>query len=670
MDRQDHGAARAEPGYVQKVRAFLNEGLPQSRELRQQYQEQLAESLTRINRVGVWLATLLMAYLAFFADPFNFPEYASGMFLGRMYAVVPGLLIGTLSLIPALRRHGIVISLFVFMAGAMMMAHLTAVMDNHYSDVVAWTFVNIIFCGIYPLPLLYSFAVLVISTVYYIAVYFAAGYEADLDFRMVLVNVLSAGLITLFFKIGMERVRRREFVFRVSLEKANKEIASLNDKLQDENLRLSHELEVARHIQSIVLPQQRDYEAFRDLEISCQMLPAAEVGGDYFDTIHFGPDGFVAIGDVTDHGLHSGLIMMMVHTALRALSNVERDDIQRVFRVINKLLYDFRVKTQDHRIMSLLILKYLGDGNFLMTGQHESLLILRRDGSVQDIESLEYGMYAGLDANVSPYLRLLSFRLEVEDTLILYTDGVTEAVDAREVEFGRRGIIEAALAVRTSSADTIRAAIVEACRRHIGDGRRLDDISILVIKRQQDQGWDGRLRGTVHIGDKIDFDEAVESTFTMRFLPLDMFDNWQRGSMLSDFAAQYFAHNFPSETGTGLISTVVNELVENAVKFSANNSLPVDLTLRKARGRLLVRAANSLPRHRCEPFIEVCRQLFARDLGELYVERVGESAQQRDASGLGLLLVKKDYSRGLSFEFRFDEDETVHVAVTAELDFQ
>jgi serine phosphatase RsbU (regulator of sigma subunit) len=670
MDRQNPGAARAASGYVHKIAAYFADGLPQSAELRQNYLSEQNESLTRINRVGVVLSTLLVAYLAFFSDPVAFPEYASQMFFGRMYVIVIGLITGPMSFVPAFRRHGVIISFFVFLAPALMLAHLTAVMDNHQSDVVAWTFVNIIFCGVYPIPLGYSLAVVLLSVPYYVVLYGISGFPLDLEFRMVLVNVLCASFVTLFFKFGMERVRRREFIFRIGLERANTEIAELNDKLKDENLRLSHELEVAHHIQSIVLPQEGDYRAFRDLEIACQMLPAAEVGGDYYDTIHFGPDGIIAIGDVTDHGLHSGLIMMMVHTALRALSMVERNDIQRVFRVINKLLYDFRLKTQDHRIMSLMILKYLGGGEFVMTGQHESLLILRKDGTVEDIESLEYGMYAGLDANVSSYLRLFPFRLDIGDALILYTDGVTEAVDEHETPFGRQGIIDAALTMRAAAADAIRGAIVDACQKHLGSGRRLDDISVMVIRRQEDKGWDGTLQGTVHVGDKIDFEQEAESAFTLRFLPLDMFDSWQRGSVLSNFTAQYFGHNFPRPDESGLISTVVNELVENAVKFSANNSLPVDLTMRKAPGRLLVRATNSVPHHRCGGFMEVCRQLFDRDLDDLYVERVAEDSINQDASGLGLLLVKKDYCSRLSFDFRFDEDDTVQVSVTAELDFK
>ena len=641
----------------------------QTPEQREQYRGQQADSLTRINRIATIAGALLMAYLAFFSDPVSYPQYAGVMFLGRMFAICAGSVVWILSFIPAARRFGVQLSFVVFLGAALMMAHLTGVMNTDNSDVTAWMLVSIIFCGIYPLPFLYSLVVMLASFAWYILIFFHSGFIPDHAFRQALINVGSAGFMSLAFKIGLERIRKREFLFRVGLEKASEEIADLNNKLKDENLRMSHELAVAAHIQSVVLPQQSEYQAFRDLEISCQMLPAAEVGGDFYDTIHFGPEGFISIGDVTDHGLHSGLIMMMVHTALRALANVERNDIQRVYNVVNKLLYDFRLKTLDNRIMSLLILKYLGDGDFAMTGQHESLLIFRANGTVQNIDSLEYGMYAGLDANVSPYLKLFSFRLEVNDVLILYTDGITEAVDLSERQFTVQGIIDAALPALGGSAEAIQSAVMGACQRHVGEAHRYDDLSIVVVKKLEDQGWDGKLRGTVRLGDKIDFKEGVDSSFTVRFLPLDMFDNWQRGSVLSDFTANYFRHNFPSEEQFGLISTVVNELVENAVKFTANNSLPVDLTLKKALGRMLVQTANTVPLHRAQPFMAVCRELFEKDLDELYVARLKQDSGDRNASGLGLLLIRKDYSSKLSFEFLFDEDSTVRVTATAELAF-
>jgi serine phosphatase RsbU (regulator of sigma subunit) len=639
---------------------------PTSEQL-ERYRLQQADSLTRINRIETIVGLLIVGALAFLSDPVSFPGYASSMLVGRMYAIGGAIVVGVLSFVPGARRFGAVLSFIVVLGSLMMFAHLTAVMNNEQSDVLAWLLVSIAFCGLYPAPLLYTAIAVLISWAYYIVLYFHSGYVLDLAFRMTLINIASASVVSMALKIGMERIRRSEFMLRLGLEKANAEIASLNDKLKDENVRLSHEVAIAAHIQSIVLPQEKDYGCFRDLDIACRMIPATEVGGDFYDTIYFGPEGFISIGDVTDHGLHSGLIMMMVHTALRALSHVERNDIQRVFKVINRILYDFRVKTEDHRIMSLAILKYLGDGAFVMTGQHESLLILRADGTVQDIDSLEYGMYAGLDPNIAPYLGLLRFGLKQDDVLILYTDGVTEAMNAEGRQFTLQGIIEAALPVRGSSAEAIETAIVDACQAHLGATRRYDDISVVVVKKTTDRGWDGTFRGSVNIGDRIEFEKGVETSFTITFLPLDMFDNWNRGSILSDFTADYFRHNFPAEEQFGLISTVVNELVENAVKFTANNSLPVTLTLRRAGDRVLILATNSVPQNRCAPFMDVCRELFARNLDDLYVERLERGKVDRHASGLGLLLIRKDYGAKLGFRFQFDDENAVNVSVMAEL---
>ncbi|HTZ51552.1 MAG TPA: SpoIIE family protein phosphatase [Spirochaetia bacterium] len=643
------------------------ENTPLSREEGQDYRARQAESLARINRIAGPIGLLIVLYLAFMTDPVSYPGLYPLMRLGRYYAIGAAAVVGLLSFFPWARRVGVLLSFVYGLAGLLMMAHLTAVMNNESADVVAWLMLSIVLCGIYPLPLSWSVAAPVIAFAYYFLLYFSRGFAVDTGFRSAMINVGSATVLTLAFKIGMERIRKREYVFRVGLQKANAEIATLNDQLKDENVRLSHEIAIAAHIQNIVLPQEKEYGAFRDLDISCRMIPATEVGGDFYDTIVFGPQGFISIGDVTDHGLHSGLIMMMVHTALRALSQVERNDIQRVFKVINRVLYDFRVKTDDHRIMSLAILKYLGEGGFVMTGQHESLLILRADGTVQDIDSLEYGMYAGLDANVGDYLGLLRFELALGDVLVLYTDGVTEALNEEGQQFGVQGVIEASLPLRASSAKAIETAIVDACQAHLGTTRRYDDVSVVVVKKTEDRGWDGQLKGAITVGDRIDFDRSAETSFTIRFLPLDMFDHWNRGSMLSDFTAEYFRHNFPDDAQFGLISTVVNELVENAVKFTANNSLPVELTLKKAGRHLMVRASNAVRLHRAEPFMAVCRELFASNLDDLYLERVQQDRERPEASGLGLLLIRKDYSARLGFEFRFDEDATAQVTATAEL---
>ena len=455
----------------------------QTAKLKSEYNFEQAVALWRINRVVAPIAIVIPLILIMISDPINFPDVYREMLVGRMYAIIFGSIVLISSLFPGLKNLGQIFAMFLFLGMNLMAAHLSGVMNNESSVLLYWVFISIIGCGLMPLSPSYTVLVVLMPFIYYLIIYFGSGFYPDVAFRMALINVGSASLGAMAFKVAQFRIREREFFFRMSLKEANVEIAELNEKLKDENIHLTTELEVAKHIQTIVLPQKDEYNNFSDLDISCLMIPADEVGGDYYDTISFEKDGIITIGDVTDHGLHSGLIMMMVHTAIRALSQIEQSDIKKIFEIINKLLYDFRHKTADHRIMTLIILKYLGNGNFNLTGQHESIIILSPDGSFQDISSLDYGMFAGLENDVGDYLDTLKFELKQDDVLILYTDGLTEAMNQENEEFGKDGIISSAMPVRNGSADKIRSTIIKSCLDHIGSEKLLDDISIMIIKK-------------------------------------------------------------------------------------------------------------------------------------------------------------------------------------------
>ncbi len=171
----------------------------------------------------------------------------------------------------------------------------------------------------------------------------------------------------------------------------------------------------------------------------------------------------------------------------------------------------------------------------------------------------------------------------------------------------------------------------------------------------------------IQIGDTIDFENDTEDFFSVTFLPLDFFDNWERGNLLSNFLAEYYRHNFPEAEAQNLISTVLNELIENAVKFSRNNSMPVEITIRKRREELLIRADNTLPKNRQEAFISICRELSRANLNALYIDRMHQNIEDPTSSGIGLILIKKDYSEGLNFQF-YHDGTCAHVAVTVKLD--
>lgn len=476
-------------------------------ELKQQYRDEVNDSLTRINRVAAIFVILVTGVLVLSGDPANFSREVSlktfgyevlpHMLVARLIGLIGGAAALLIAWVPQLRRFAFYGAICLYISTVGQCIHLTAAMSNFDASVTAWIMVAVAMLAVYPLPLSWSIAFAALGYVYYLAIFFGVYQGAaqlakvndplgapHLRFMMAMINTVAITSFSLAFKVALQRIRKKEFTFRKGLEKANVEIVRLNDKLRDENVKLSHELEVARHIQEVVLPAKAEYTAFPELDVACKMVPATEVGGDYYDTIQLSPNGIFSIGDVTDHGLHSGLIMMMVHTVIRSLSQVEGSTLTSIYNVVNKIVYEFRVKTGDYRFISLLILQYLGNGGFRMTGQHESVLIMRRDGRIDELSTMELGMYAGLDKDISHLLQLQEFKLESGDTLILYTDGITEAMNPKQVEFGKEGIIKSALAVKDQSAEAIKENVVTQCFAHLDGAPIHDDLSLLVIKKR------------------------------------------------------------------------------------------------------------------------------------------------------------------------------------------
>ena len=174
----------------------------------------------------------------------------------------------------------------------------------------------------------------------------------------------------------------------------------------------------------------------------------------------------------------------------------------------------------------------------------------------------------------------------------------------------------------------------------------------------------------VFIGDKIDFEKDIESTFSFSFLPLDIFDNWTRASSLSDFIGDYFGSYFDNKASHNLISTIFNEFIENAVKFTKNNSLPIILIVKKRDNDILCRITNTIPKHRKTAFISTCNNLFSKDLDQLFIEKIEEGAKDSRKSGIGLILLKKDYNVKINFNF-FEENKTINsVAVTFQINLE
>ncbi|AGP35000.1 PP2C family protein-serine/threonine phosphatase [Sorangium cellulosum] len=268
----------------------------------------------------------------------------------------------------------------------------------------------------------------------------------------------------------------------MALEKANEEISELNAKLAQENIRLGAELNVARQLQLMVLPAPSELQEIPGLDIAGYMAPADEVGGDSYDVLR--SDGLVkiGIGDVTGHGLESGVLMLMVQTAVRTLLASNERDPKKFLSIVNKVIYQNIQRIRSDKNLSLTLLDY-SDGQLQLTGQHEDLIIVRKDGTLDRIETMGLGLPIGIDLDISDFIGSIEVKLEPGDVVTLFSDGITEAEDSAEEQYGIDRLCHVISRNHERTSREIKDAIIEDVLAHVGYNKIHDDITVLVIKR-------------------------------------------------------------------------------------------------------------------------------------------------------------------------------------------
>jgi len=262
---------------------------------------------------------------------------------------------------------------------------------------------------------------------------------------------------------------------------ANQEISALNEKLRDENVRLGAELAVARQIQLMVLPRPFELEAIPGLEIAAYMRPADEVGGDYYDVLQNGSRIKIGIGDVTGHGLESGVLMLMVQSVARALQETDEADPHQFLDRLNRAIYKNIERTNTGKHLSLAFLDF-EDERVTLSGQHEDVLVVRADGEVERIDTLDLGMPVGLENDISKFIDTRDILFESGDVIVLHTDGVTEAEDQDKRLFGFERLCQSAKKRQGGSAEDIKIGIIEDLMAHIGVQKIHDDITLVIIR--------------------------------------------------------------------------------------------------------------------------------------------------------------------------------------------
>ena len=267
------------------------------------------------------------------------------------------------------------------------------------------------------------------------------------------------------------------------LAKANKEISALNEKLKEENLRMSAELEVTKQLQQMILPKPEELTSIQGLDIAGFMEPADEVGGDYYDILPHNGHVKIGIGDVTGHGLESGVLMLMTQTAVRTLQESNQTDPVQFLDILNRTIYGNAQRINPAKNLTLALLDYT-DGTLSISGQHEEIIVVRTSGEVERIDTMNLGFPIGLDEEIADFIASEQVQLNLGDVVVLYTDGITEAFDINRKQYGVERLCEVVSQNYARTAQEIRQVVIEDVRRHIGSQKVFDDITLVVLKQQ------------------------------------------------------------------------------------------------------------------------------------------------------------------------------------------
>lgn len=285
------------------------------------------------------------------------------------------------------------------------------------------------------------------------------------------------GIILIGPKIIKQSFREDELEFLSTL--GNLAMISLeNARLFEEALekkRLEEELNIAHEIQQGLLPKK--LPEFPNIELAAINVPSRQVGGDYYDCIEIDETHYaIAIADVSGKGAPASLLMSNVQAGLHALIGTNLP-IPQMMAKINDLTYN---NTSADKFITFFY-GVLDTANLTFTfcnAGHNPPYVFHQNNKFDLLETggLLLGMMPGL-----PY-QIETVQLQPGDWLVLYTDGVNEAINAKEEEFDTWRIEKVITENIDQSAEAMKNSILQAIKKFVNDVPQSDDITLITIK--------------------------------------------------------------------------------------------------------------------------------------------------------------------------------------------
>jgi serine phosphatase RsbU (regulator of sigma subunit) len=335
---------------------------------------------------------------------------------------------------------------------------------------------------------------------------FNSSYYAGLNLVIIAVNILLPwkalhsflnGMFTIFLYVGLNLVFKHEFDWKnlignlyfmsstviisasinhvkfVLIQKdfdSRKSLKAARDALWGE-------MEIAKQIQTALTPPDKVMGGF---EVAAVMIPAESVGGDYYDIVETNTRPWVMIGDVSGHGVESGLIMMMTQTSIRTIL-AENSAIlpSKLLVHLNKVIKENIALLKVDRYLTATAIS-IGENEITYAGSHQDLLIYREKS--EKLETFpSFGTWVGMLDDVEDYMQDRSIQLEIGDMVLLFTDGVTEIGFSNKNMFGQERLEEsfkkyAKLPIKDVLKNIIKDALTFCPQQE-------DDITLVIFRK-------------------------------------------------------------------------------------------------------------------------------------------------------------------------------------------
>jgi serine phosphatase RsbU (regulator of sigma subunit) len=321
------------------------------------------------------------------------------------------------------------------------------------------------------------------------AIVLAAAWFAALLMSSMFQRAISKPIVSLL-NIAKRVSREKNYALRAektSDDEVGKLIDGFNEMLgeirtRDAEIQERHrqEMALARSIQTSVLPRSFELPGY---DISAVMMPAEEVGGDFYEFRPVDGGAWIGVGDVTGHGVTSGLIMMMAQSMFTMLCEQSNGHVSpaKFVTLLNRAMYyNLRSRLAQDRFMTLVVAKIDREGKMVFAGAHTDLLIYR--AATRNVERIPTdGLWVGITDDIAHLTADSTVTLARGDVALFHTDGVTEARNPAGECFDLDRLTNQLRELHDAPASDIVTRIAHSAWSWAGTPK--DDVSLLAVKR-------------------------------------------------------------------------------------------------------------------------------------------------------------------------------------------